>query len=515
MKCIKHPDSPVTAVCVTCGTTLVCVECVTDELHSGHVFRKPNKVAADIKTQLKPKIADNRKLVVSLESGVSQMQKLKSKQENEQKERVKLVNKQREMLLQAVNKTADNIISEFEAKTKGNCATLEKAIDDIPAKIEKVRQHEKDLKRIIGEKDNVVVVVDSQKLEDLDGYRNPLPELDTIEYTPGKVNTVQLQNMFRITEVDGSISLKRAESVTSMSQSAHKGSDFVGSLIRQGRKLFLDSVFQHSKSDKPTTMCLGAGGKAWIRCIQERRINLTDRRGRIEKTVNFDSPIFSMNTVDDDSVLVCDLRKDIKRVNQSNGKVTSLFSTGRLYPMDACPAPDGDIYVTLVDKVDFNANIHSERVLIRYSPRGQEKSRTRQGRPGEALLIWPGRVRVSGTGDIGVLNQTDGQNSHLILLNKDLTLRLQYLDNGKVVSGNAEMYKQYGNHFLSDFNFDAVGNIIICEVHSSSVQLLSKDCVPMTTVLPAPKSPPWCMCMNEDEIWLGCHDGTVKIYKYE
>ncbi|XP_069109539.1 uncharacterized protein [Argopecten irradians] len=328
-------------------------------------------------------------------------------------------------------------------------------------------------------------------------------------------------------EMEELASLQRAQIATDVSLSTAKESHFLDSVIRQGEELVPVTSFQRSTSTPVTQMCSSCPDKAWIRSRDERDITLRSKRGYREKTVKFNSLLGGMTIVNDDTLLICGLEdRDIKQVKLStgmatslfsSGKVTSLFCTGQLYPAYICMSPDGDLYVTLVDQSDFNVTADSERVLVRYSAQGEEKRRARHDGRGDVLFTCPTRVRTNGD-VVGVINVTDKYNSHLVLLNTDLTLRLRYLGNDKVVSGEEKFdtttYKPDTDYAITDFIFGPLDSIILCETYSRSVQLLSRDCVPMTTILPTQDSVPCSITITtNDEVWLGFSDGSVKVYK--
>ncbi|OWF36807.1 uncharacterized protein LOC110441099 [Mizuhopecten yessoensis] len=523
MECIKHPGSSIVSVCITCGATLVCVDCMTDKEHKGHVFEKPNKIAIDIKAKLKPKETEDCKLEANLESDLKEIRSLKTQQDNKQKERVKSINIQKEVLIQTVTEMTDSFISQYETQTHSNCVKLQDAIDVISTKLENVRRHRNEIERLLDEKDVLAVVNDSRNLKDVDGQRKPYPQLAEIEFTRGKVNIHQLKIMFGGTaaELNELATLEGAQVVADMTLSVNKSSDFVGTDIRLGRELVLESTLKYSESNYVSAMRNDSYGNSWVKCHGERKISLIDKSGHVDKTVTFYFGVRGMTTTKDNTLLLCGVEdRDIKQVILPSGNATSVFSTGKLFPFSVCTTPSGDLYVTLMDSRDYNVTANSERVLVRYSSQGQEKDRARYDRRGDPLFVGPYRVRVSNTGVvIGVSNLTDKQNSHLVLLNTDLTLRLRYLGNGKVVSGEEKFdtttYKPETNYAINDFIFDSFDNIIIVEVYSKCVQLLSRDCVQMCTLLPTQEYTPVSMTMNGDRMWLGFQNGTVNVYKYE
>ncbi|XP_069101794.1 uncharacterized protein [Argopecten irradians] len=504
---------------------------MTADIHKGHVFEKLREVSGDIKSKkLVPEEAEHCRFASSLESDINEMMKIKQQQENDHKERVNLIDKQKAEIIDAATKMAESLKSQFEAVTQNNCVQLQCGTDKVSEKLENVKQHCEKVKRVIDEKDDITVIEDSQKLEETDWIRDPLPKLETIDFTPGKVNDRQLKLMFGGTasEMEELASLQGAQIATDVSLSTAKESHFLDSVIRQGEELVPVTSFQRSTSTPVTQMCSSCPDKAWIRSRGERDITLRSKRGYREKTVKFNSLLGGMTIVNDDTLLICGLEdRDIKQVKLStgminslfsNGKVTSLFCTGELYPGYICMSPDGDLYVTLVDlQSDFNVTANSERVLVRYSAQGEEKGRANHDRRGNVLFIYPTRVRTNGD-VVGVINDTDKYNSHLVLLNTNLTLRLRYLGNGKVVSGEERFdttnYKPDTEYAITDFIFGPLDSIIICEAYSRSVQLLSIDCVPMTTILPTQDYVPCSITITtNDEVWLGFYDGSVKVYK--
>lgn len=523
MDCTKHPGSPITAVCVTCSTILVCMECITDEQHKGHVFQKLQEAANDTKEKLKEKRNAHFITMAAMESDLNKLQTFAVQLRNGQKVTIKEINDQREGIIMATNDIADNLISLCEAQTESSCSKLESAAQDISTTRDIESRYIKDVDNLISEKDDIKVLQGSQKLitKDPSSKKNHLPDLDIIKFTPGTINTKQLKIMFGSSgsERDPVPSLQGAQAPTNMTPSTYKGSEFVGSLVRHGKKVVFESSFKHKHSPILNMSC-GSPGKVCIRCENETEINLTDIKGYEVKTFSADVAISGMTIVDADTLLICGRdTKDIRKLSLSTGNVTLLFPSGELHPRDICIAPGGDLLVTLMDTVEFYVTVNSERVLVRYSPQGQERARARHDCRGDALFVRPYRVRFNTTGTaIGVTNSTDKDNKHLVLLNTDLTLRSRYLGYGRVVDGKEKFdtttYKPDKRYFINDFVFDELDNIIICERFSRSVQLLSGDCVPIIEVLPAQPSAPRSIARNGKELWIGFSNGTVMVYKY-
>ncbi|XP_060083676.1 uncharacterized protein LOC132562916 [Ylistrum balloti] len=521
MECVKHPGNKIISVCVTCDSTLVCVDCMADEQHKSHVFEKPKTSANNIKIKLQKQEETVSVLMSCLEVDLDEAQKLKSQQEHNQNKIIKRINNSREEIIESVAKMADNFISQSETQFQRNYVKLQNVSDDISAKLENMRRHREEVKYLIDSKDDLCVIERSQKLKDIDVQTKPLPELETIEFIPGKINTSQLELMFGgiSADMEKEPSLQGAQAPRIMSLSTKKESDFVGNLLRLNTKLVLELTLKHSKSISVSNICFGADGKVWIRRHRGREITLAHKHGKVEKTIFFDVVVRGMTVVNDNTLLICgEEDRDIKQFTLSNGEITSLFSTGKLMPRDICTAPNRDLYVTLRSSVDYKDSFNSESVLVRYSPCGREKDRAQYDRRGDALFLWPSRVRISNTGDsIGVINATEKDNNHLVLFNKDLTLRSRYLGHHNVMSREYKFdtttYKPNDNYFINDFIFDSVGNIIICEGFTNCVQLLSRDCVPMQTLLPKLESIPMSIAMADDEMWLGCGDGTMNLYK--
>ncbi|XP_021339876.1 uncharacterized protein LOC110441100 [Mizuhopecten yessoensis] len=508
MECEEHPGSPMISVCITCDTTLVCVDCMTDTLHNGHVFKKPKTISNEIKTELKTKVTEVYKLEIDLESELKEFETLKTQQDKILIERTTSIETGQKVLINAVNEMTNTFKSEYNNQKKNNCNELQDVINDISTELKNVRQHREKVKRIIDQTDDLAVVHDSRDLKDFDGQRKPHPQHAAIKFPPGKLDSDQLKLVFegKAAEIKALTTLQGVQA---------------GTVIRQRKEPVLESTFKHSKSSFVTGMCYGSYEKSWVKCHDEKELILIDKHGHVDKTVPFDFSVRGMPTVSDDTLLLCGGdNRNIKQILLSSGKVTTVFSTGKLYPQYVCTAPSGDLYVTLTDKHDYNTTADSERILIQYSPKGREKGRARFDKRGDVLFVGPSTVMISNTGDvIGVTNDTDKLNSHLVLLNTDLTLRLRYLGNGKVVSGEEKFdtttYKPETKYAINDFIFDSFDNIIFCEVYSKCVQLMSKDCVPLATLLPKQEYIPMSITMNGDRMWIGFLDGTVKIYQYK
>ncbi|OWF53816.1 uncharacterized protein LOC110445901 [Mizuhopecten yessoensis] len=523
IECGVHLGIQVTAVCVTCDATLVCVECITGELHQGHVFGKTSKIADDIKRKLNSKEANYCKVITSLESDLYEARVMKRQQDSEQKERVDSINTQRLILIHTVNEMADDFISKYEIQTQCNCVQLQDAIKDISSKLENIKRHRADIRRVIAEKEDIAVVHGSRKLTDFDEQRKVYPELASIEFTSGKVNTHQLKLMFggKDVELEGREFLQGAQAPTNLIHPTNRGSSAGGHIMRQGIELVLQSSFKHNATSYVTRMCGESTGNTWLTCQNEREITLVDRTGQVQKNVTFDTVVISMTAVGENTLLVCGFdEREIRKVSLPSGRVTSAFSTGKLYPNYICTAPSGDLFVTLMEKRSFNVTSKSKRVLVRYSQKGERKDRARHDDRGDALFVWPMRMRISNTGEVlGGTNSTDKSNNHLVFLNSDLTVRLRYLGNGKVVSRKEKFdtttYKPDTKYAIADFIFDKFDNIILCEAHSRRIQLVSRDCLPMLTLQSTQEHTPMAMTMTDDDIWLGFTDRTVQVYKYK
>lgn len=531
MHCKTHSDNRITAVCVTCRNTLVCVECMTDGSHDCHDFRKPQEIANNIKMKLVSKEAEDCKHISRLESDLKNAHDLQTQQDDGQNDTTTLINKQKEEIIAATNKMTEDFLSDNKAKFLCNRVKLQEADDEISTKLERVRKHREEIKRLIDEKDAIKVVYHFQNVEDIQEYNTSFPKLDTITFTPGKISKTKLKLMFGITtaETEEMASLQRAQVVHSMVNSTE--SDFEFPLNHPGRVhvCVLESTFKYSKANAITELCSGYGGKAWVSCKNAKELSLTDKHGRVEKTVKLNNAVKCATALSETTLLVCTESRDITQVTVLTGgimsmfaksTITVLFSLKKLYPLCIYPSPDGDIYATLVDATSYDVTTESERVLVRYSQQGQDKARAQYNKHGDVLFVRPFKVLCNANGDaIGVLNDMDQVNGHLVLLNADLTLRLRFLGNGTVIPGEEKfdttVYKPDTNFAISDFTFDPLDNIIICEVYSRSVKLLSKDCVPMVTILPEQEHSPTSIMLTANEMWLGFYDGTVNVYKYK
>ncbi|XP_060063922.1 uncharacterized protein LOC132544351 [Ylistrum balloti] len=387
MECVKHPGNQTALVCVTCNSTPVCLECLTDEQHKCHEFGKQSETESHTN---KSEENVESELILGFMSDLEEARRLKTQQNQEHLKRQEFINIRRKDLMDTINKIADSIISHSQTQTRGNCDILQGAIDGISSTLEKVRRDKEENnypKRVIDDKDPLQMEEELGIKECNERDRKPLPKLETFEFIYGEVNTSQLKLMFGVTkvEIEEVESLQGAQPSNNTTLSINQNSDSDTTLICQGGELVPEATFKLPNASAIKHMCFTCCGKTWIRCINAQAIILRDKSGDIEKTVTFDSIVAGMTVVSDNTLLICgEEDKDIKQVTLSSGEVTSLFLTGDLSPVDICASPSGDIYVTQMDKFDYNVTSDSKRVLVHYSAQGHEKDRQ-----GDAMFVWP------------------------------------------------------------------------------------------------------------------------------
>ncbi|XP_021341490.1 uncharacterized protein LOC110442289 [Mizuhopecten yessoensis] len=190
---------------------------------------------------MKLKETEDCKLEANIESNLNEIRALKTQQDNAQKERVKSINTRREDLIKVVDEMADSFISDFE--NQSNCIKLQDEIEFISTKLENVRRRRKEVQRILKVKDDLAVVHDSGNLQDVVVHRKPYQQPVDIEFTHGEMNTHQLQLMFGGTAVTmKELATAQEAQGDNMTLSTNKCSDSVGTLIRQGGQLVLEST---------------------------------------------------------------------------------------------------------------------------------------------------------------------------------------------------------------------------------------------------------------------------------
>ena len=192
------------------------------------------------------------------------------------------------------------------------------------------------------------------------------------------------------------------------------------------------------------------------------------------------------------------------------------MDTEHLKPNYICSTINGDTLLTLVDKAYHELSHDSQRRLVRYSKVGREIARAQYDKGGEHIFTLPGQVRVGYSGTIvAVTNETDEENAHLVIMDNKLTLKMRYLGDGKIISGDRKFQMIPGRRFfVNDVDFDAHDNILVAESHSRSVQMLDCKCRMLRTLIQE-ASIPWAISMNEyGEVWVGLENGKVKVYRH-
>lgn len=523
MDCEQHEDHPVCFVCRTCGNTLVCLECIAGK-HNGHFFGKLDVIAEQTRRKLYSKELESRLLLANLKADNGEMIEVLEKQGNECL--CRQVSNQLPLLHSAVDLTANTLQS---GCNHNSSASIKTALKTCLERIESVTERKRKLEEIAPMKDDLALICALKKLPNIDSNRIAYPKNATAKFTPGitEIHTNQIKKMLQgmpaeeKEEETAGIRLTQIGKKFSILKSEEPDSCYHWSVKRQKTEVIWKTTFQSSTYIYMHEMCVFPEEDVWFKCVARNEISLIRRNGTVQKTVKFDSELGGMTTTNPYTILVCNCdSRCIDKVILPEGKITRAFTTGGLIPMSICASNTGELFVTVVDDDNiYSVTSNSVRVLARFSPKGVESRRVQRDKRGGLLFNHPDKVKVNNSGDrIAVVNYCTDKNNYILIFNKDLSLRYRYLGDGKLLSGDDKFdtvaYKPSKDFSIGDMAFDPSDNILICEFYTKTVQLLSRDCVLLRTIIPTQTKTPRCLAFVGDELWIGDFYGTVNVYTY-
>ena len=236
-------------------------------------------------------------------------------------------------------------------------------------------------------------------------------------------------------------------------------------------------------------------------------IEQVSKSGKIEK--RFSVNINDVCVIHNNEVYITDIyNKSISRLSPS-GSVSPVFGTDPQEPWGICQTMDSDLLVTLTDaETDdlYQLNSDSRRLVRHVTLTGdvireyeyQEDGQTR-------LFTLPVRVTQNGNTDICVINWTSDTTGELIILSFSGCLKSVYPEQG-----------QRDHVLLTDVVCDSHYNIIVGEVFSSTIQLLSPKGMFLTNLVTKNENNyPTAISLKNSTLWIGDFNGCIKVYQYK
>ncbi|XP_069133148.1 uncharacterized protein [Argopecten irradians] len=263
----------------------------------------------------------------------------------------------------------------------------------------------------------------------------------------------------------------------------------------------------------------------WINLVDKKKLKEMNINGEIKETFKHYLNVCGacVSPGEPDSMLLC-CQEDmsIKQLTSVRGqtgferRMIDFLSTKPLYPRCACRYTD-EIYVTLVDDTDLKPTRNSIRCVVTYKNK-TETNRVEKDAFGDAIFVKPSRVKINKKGDtLAVINRTDKDNTHLVLLNKNLTVKLRYLgDKLRILHNerfNSLMYTPESPYAITDVEFFDEDCLIVSEQYSRCIELLSGDYQRLLTIVPQEAAMPYSIALYAGTLWVGYFDAQVKVYE--
>lgn len=275
---------------------------------------------------------------------------------------------------------------------------------------------------------------------------------------------------------------------------------------------------KHSFSiDSPVIIaCPTSEGRCWLSSFnRENEIVLVNRRGRVKRTVQFDTLVLGMTHLAPNQLLVC-CRDEmcIKQVLQ-NFQIKTFFSTAPLRPSYICCGFTDEMFVTLTNKSSWSIENGSISVAVKYSGATcQEMARAQYDPDGDDIFFFPSRICLdSRCLLVAIINYTSPSTSHLVLLDRHMSLVMRHIDHNKVISAKERMPSNLPEQFfITDVRFDPYDNIIIAEHYTKEIRLLDQSCQ-LLRVLVCELATPWSLALQPNGyLWVGFDDGSINVY---
>ncbi|XP_033728214.1 uncharacterized protein LOC117317508 [Pecten maximus] len=555
MTCPVH-ENPKIMVCIPCKTA-VCDVCIETD-HNGHQFQTLRRAAENVIGDLKKsvEIQDNIKIEKEFEHLSAKCQ---TEKEHAVRTKQELLDR-RDQIKQVLDHVTEKAVIKLEQHNNFLFEELDKVKNNAEEKCKAIRDFKDDVQRLTTSHMYLDVLGKGWKMNPPEISPLEYPNVSSLIFTPGmpvdetniemlfgQLDHQDLDSTFHNEGTTSSPELEQCDtnmfSILSISSTDLFGEGpegdppacqtdepihFKSSNNSKRLKCDVKLTYRHSfKRDsaalvmKPTTE-----GKCWVKSINEKPIYLVDITGDVigvipaDTAEEFDVLCFH---VENEILRTCPSRKCIKRVrlkeNKNKGKtsfVTAIWiRTDPLMPYYLCGAPNGDIIVTLTDKMSWSIEPASTTVLVRYNRNGKELARVEKDGHGQDLFVIPFKISTNTTGSVAVVTYTKLGASHLVLLDNNLNLTHRYIANGVTLPAEDPLPELTENFAITDVLFNHQNLILISEGYSRTVQLLDPMCNLLKVLVTDLQTSPFSLALHVNgDLWVGLSGGEIQVFKH-
>ena len=475
--CDYHLHEELSCYCETCKK-IICTKCAKTE-HSGHdwdfiplVAKKRRKETPLLCRKIKQEeLPWCREKLRAIDDNISAGEKASD-------EDVKMLEERRTVITGMVNQMFDEKKEKREEIKREESIKMKEERHKMRTKIEYLDKMTSSLDSNIGAYNDYDVIEMTQKMLTV------LREVDSIDvigattlmFVPGDINQEAIEEMIgamvETMLTHGNISAKEMKSFKE-----------------------LDEII--------TVIAPISHTEAWIGDDESTEVTLLSLHDTLyTKSITLPTHADFISLSNGDFIVTDDEHQVIRRVT-SAGKVSVISRTKPLDPAWISKTNSDDILVSLMDSDDYQLHPYSRRLVRRMTLEGNILHTYEFREDGTTkLFVFPWKTSENGNSDICVINRISDVTGELIVLYGDGRMKFTYRG-------------QEGSEFgPSGVACDYKRRIIVSDVNTRSLHLLSQDGAILRHLLSDMLENPSTLMMYKNNLWIGFRDGTVKVYKY-
>ncbi|XP_033746767.1 uncharacterized protein LOC117331903 [Pecten maximus] len=521
MSCGRHDGHPLLRVCFSCSDQLVCDECTKLD-HSGHIFREIEEVGKERKKTLLQNLKETEDVVLALRADMERLQSHSRGNRSQSQEVADKIQRRGKDIQDAVNQYAKQLLFICERHHNDNEYDIAETKVRLDSELSKATKTH-DIIQAALESENFPQIIETEKYHRNNQYRRqmiPVRSPRTVAFAHGAGTVGHLREIF------GDIQIQQQDGQLQRSRNGYETGDENENAKRRKQSggynvcdTTVTSAFEQTTSSFGICfICpsLASPDECWIRLERMNEIKLVSRTGVVKQTVHFDTAIACVaNTADGRTVVSCPDSHTIREV-QPDGTSKTLFHLDRLSPRALCLTTEGNLLMSLVEKWSYSVSAFSTRKIAKFTVKGYKMAEAEYDGHRKRLFIKPSRVAASPTsGDIAVINRTEYETSHLVILDKHLRLKFRFFGDGRIIPSSKRYYGKESVQFCpQDVQYDSANNILISELYSCSIQLIDGE-GHLLKILHTDENIPWSLAVHTDQqVWTGYNSGKVKVLSY-
>ncbi|XP_060068619.1 uncharacterized protein LOC132548755 [Ylistrum balloti] len=520
MNCNRHDGHPLVKVCFSCNDQLVCAECTKLD-HSSHIFREMEEVGKERQKTLLQNLRETEAAVLAIQQDLEKLQTHSEGNRYRSKEVADKIQRRSRDIQDAVNQYTKQLVFICERHHNNNEYDIAEAKVRLDSELLNAFKTLGIIQAAL-ESENFPQIIETEKFHRNNQLKRqvvPMRSPRNVAFVHGAGTVGNLRDVFGDIEIqqDGHPQRvrndfeTREESENAKRRKQHDGCNVCDTTVT--------SAFEQTTTSYGVCFLCPSHASAddcWIRLEKTNEIKLVTRTGKVKQIVRFDTSVACIaNTAEGQIAVTCPDSHTIQEV-QLDGTKKTLFHLDRLSPRAICLTTEGNLLMSLVEKWSYALSAFSTRKIAKYTVRGYKMAEAEYDGYRKRLFIKPSRIAASpASGDIAVINRTEYETSHLVILDKHLRLKFRYFGDGKIIP-NSKRYcgKESVQFCPQDVQYDKGNHILIAELYSCSIQLIDGS-GHLLKILHIDEDIPWSMAVHSDQqVWTGYNSGKVKVLSY-